>query len=215
MMVERRRLVVSAVAQVDKLLVQRLGAIHDARDPVGSPRGHLPSKVCVVAKLDDIAARLEDAPFWGLEMDPTYRVVAATFDDRLTQSAGRPSRIQLLLFPASVVLASLRSAGQLLTFTAEQLVDISAVFGGCVPTSPIFGNPEPRPGSWAPTWSLEGRSHAPDGRRHTATFRLAADDDQLDVFVRFDDAELRDEQATQLMSTSPGSTSPGAGPYSS
>lgn len=149
-------------------------------------------------ELTAIERQLEHAQLWGLEMDPTYRVVAATFigtgedDDTST----RP--VQLLLHPVSVILASLHSNGALMRFDAEQLVDVSRAFGGARPELPIFGRPEPRPGAWSTPWSLEGRSHAPDGRRHTATLRVTDGDDTLAVFIRFDIAELRDESGAEI-----------------
>jgi hypothetical protein len=62
--------------------------------------------------------------------------------------------------------------------------------------------PEPRPGTWGPRYSLEGRTSAADGNRATLTLDLATEDgSRLRLFARFDDAELRDASATLVMGT--------------
>jgi hypothetical protein len=152
-----------------------------------------------VAELDVLEDVLEEASLWGLELDPRYRVLAATFEPTAERYPWGPSddrRMQVLLFPVSTILASLRQRedGQVVVrrFADAQLVDVVAAFDGAPVASPVFGRPEPRPGQWAPEWSLEGRSTAPDGNRRTVTVQLRRDDLELDLFVRFDDVEVRD-----------------------
>ena len=142
---------------------------------------------------------LDGARLWGVELDTRFRVLAATFEP----DAGRfawdhidDRRIQLLCFPVSTILASLRreSDGQraVLEFDAEQLLDVVAAFDGARVEGPLFGQPEPQPGSWGPQFSLHGRSTAPDGVRHTLTVALRHEDLALDVFARFDELQLTD-----------------------
>jgi hypothetical protein len=142
---------------------------------------------------------LEGASLWGLELDPRYRVLAATFEptaDRYPWAPVDDRRLQVLLFPVSTILASLRQRqdGRLVVrrFGDEQLLDVVAAFEGTPAASPLFGRAEPRPGQWAPEWSLEGRSTAPDGNRRTVTLRLRRDDLELDLFARFDEVEVKD-----------------------
>jgi hypothetical protein len=157
-----------------------------------------------VSELDGLEEVLRGAAVWGLELDPRYRVLAATFEptaDRYPWEPTEDRRLQVLLFPVSTILASLRHRepdGRLVVrrFADDQLLDVVAAFGGTAVDGPLFGQPEPRPGQWAPEWSLEGRSTAPDGRRRTFTLSLRADDLELDLFARFDDLELKDATGT-------------------
>jgi hypothetical protein len=147
--------------------------------------------------LEDV---LRGAAIWGLELDPRYRVLAATVEPTADRYPWEPTddrRLQVLLFPVSTILASLRHRepdGRLVVrrFGDDQLLDVVAAFGGTTLEGPVFGHPEPRPGLWAPEWSLEGRSTAPDGRRRTFTLALRAEDLELDLFARFDDVEVKD-----------------------
>jgi len=92
----------------------------------------------------------------------------------------------------------------LVTFELEQLTAVSERFAGAAISDRPFGNPGPRPGSWGPRYSLEGRSSAPDGTRATLTLDLTTEDgSRLRLFARFDDAELRDASRTLIMGTSP------------
>jgi hypothetical protein len=140
----------------------------------------------------DAERLLRDAQLWGLELDPRYRVLAVTFDRQARAEAPDDTRVQVLCHPVSTLLVSLRDGDRLLTLTDSQLVEVSAAFGGTVPQPPLFGRPEPRPGTWAPVLSLEGRSGAPDGRVRTLTVRVRDGARALDVFARFDELELRD-----------------------
>jgi hypothetical protein len=153
-------------------------------------------------RLEDV---LEGASLWGLELDPRYRVLAATFEPT-PDSSPRPTedvdgtgdrRLQVLLFPVSTILASLRQRqddGRIVIrrFRDDQLVEVVSAFEGAAPQRPLFDLPEPRPGEWAPEWSLEGRSTAPDGTGRTFTVHLRHQDLELDLFARFDDLELKD-----------------------
>jgi hypothetical protein len=150
-------------------------------------------------EVDTLEEVLDGAALWGLELDLRYRVLAATFEPAASRYPWDPSgdrRLQVLLFPVSTILASVRHReGERLVvrrFTDEQLLDVVAAFDGAAVEGPLFGQPEPRPGQWAPEWSLEGRSTAPDGRRRTFTVALRAGDLELDLFARFDDLELKD-----------------------
>jgi hypothetical protein len=195
-----------------------------------------------------LEAACAQARLWGLELDPRYRVLAATVE--LAPGAGPwhldvDRRIQVLCSPVSTIIGALRrrprgggahgdaepradhggggaaaegigavgrsgdTGGRVgagdpgsdlepVRFEVEQLVDVSATFGGCLLEPPVFGRPEPRPGRWGPVLALQGRSSAPDGRLRTATFAVADDDARLDVFVRFDDVEVRDAAGNEL-----------------
>lgn len=165
-----------------------------------------------------LEAAFAGAQLLGLELDTRYRVLAVTIEpDEAADPWGSGAcgtagavdrRRQLLVSPVSTVLASLRrSPGgggpvQVLTFADDQLVDVAAAFGGAPLAAPLFGRPEPRPGSWAPTWSLEGRSTAGDGVGRTLTVRVRAEDGTgelaLDLFVRFDEVLIRDAAGTEL-----------------
>lgn len=145
---------------------------------------------------------LVGATLWGLELDPRYRVLAATVELAYGQEPWgltEDRRVQLLCSPVSTILASLRRDGaHVVRFELDQLIDVSASFGGAALTPPVFGRPEPRPRSWGPVFSLEGRSTAPDGRQQTATFSVADPEASLDLFVRFDLVEVRDPHGELL-----------------
>jgi hypothetical protein len=152
-----------------------------------------------VGELDALERVLEGAALLGLELDPRYRVLAATFEPSADRYPWEPTddrRLQVLLFPVSTILASLRQRddGRVVVrrFEDAHLLDVVAAFDGAEVAGPLFGQPEPRPGQWAPEWSLEGRSTAPDGRQRTFTVALRHDDLELDLFARFDDVEVKD-----------------------
>jgi hypothetical protein len=155
--------------------------------------------VAEAVALEQLERVLESAATWGLELDPRYRVLAATFEptaERYPWGPVHDRRLQVLLFPVSTILASLRQreGGRVVVrrFTDDHLLDVVAAFEGAPAEPPLFGRPEPRPGQWAPEWSLEGRSTAPDGNRRTVTVQLRRDDLELDLFARFDDVEVKD-----------------------
>lgn len=176
-------------------------------EPLSDPSGDLPRGDEPLAPVDP--ARLEaacgGAQLWGLELDPRYRVLAATLEPTPGASPWElvaDRRVQLLCAPVSTILASLRrrgpDGGEVATFELEQLLDISASFGGRPLEPPVFGRPEPRPGEWGPVFSLQGRSSAPDGRGMTATFAVSDEQARLDVFARFDTVEVRDAAGQRL-----------------
>jgi DNA helicase HerA-like ATPase len=158
-------------------------------------------------ELAALDAALDGAALLGLELDPRYRVLAATLepsaDDTPWDLDVADRRVQVLLFPVSTILASLRQTSAdgrtvVRRFADEQLLDVVSAFDGAPVSAPLFGRPEPRPGEWGPPWSLEGRSTAPDGRRRTVTFQLRHADLALDLFARFDDVEVKDAAGAPL-----------------
>jgi hypothetical protein len=172
-----------------------------------------------------LESALAGARLLGLELETRYRVLALTVEpdgsaDPWGSGDGDPGehgevdrRRQVLLSPVSTVLASLRrSPGggrpvEVLTFADDQLVDVAAAFGGALLEAPLFGRPEPRPGSWAPAWSLEGRSTAGDGVGRTLTVRVRTDDGPgelaLDLFARFDEVLVRAADGRDLQRIAP------------
>jgi hypothetical protein len=152
----------------------------------------------VSEELERLETVLDGAALWGMELDTRFRVLAATFEpttDRYPWGDTVDRRVQVLFFPVSTILASLRhlteGAPTLASFTVEQLVEVVAAFDGAAVEAPLFGRPEPRPGEWGPQLSLEGRSTAPDGTRNTLTIELRTDDLELDLFVRFDESQVK------------------------
>jgi hypothetical protein len=180
-----------------------------------------------VGSIDDLETVLVGAGLLGLELDTRYRVLAATLEptrERYPWGSGTDSvvvvdrRIQLLCSPVSTVLGSLRRRRadaerlEVLTFTDEQLVDVASAFDGAPVTGPVFGRPEPRPGSLAPSWSLEGRSTAGDGIAHTLTVSVHHRDGDgelwLDLFARFDELLVRDARGVERFRSVPGGGAP-------
>ncbi len=156
--------------------------------------------------LSDLEEVLDQARLWGAELDPRFRVLATTLELAAGSGPwelGADRRIQLLCFPVSTILASLRRTSAVppeqVTFTTEQLVDVTAGFGGAVLEPPIFGRPQPAPGEWGPAFSLQGSSSAPDGRLRTITLAVADAEARLEVFARFDALEVRDAQGEELL----------------
>jgi len=150
-----------------------------------------------VARLEPV---LDGAAVLGAELEPTYRVLALTLEptaERYPWGETDDRRIQLLGSPVSTMLVALRRVGddgtkELLTFEQAQLVDVVAALDGPRIAAPVLGRPEPRPGEWAPRFSLEGRSTAPDGTARTVRLELEAGDLKLGLFARFDELEVRD-----------------------
>ncbi|MGM0618319.1 MAG: hypothetical protein ACQEUI_09280 [Actinomycetota bacterium] len=159
---------------------------------------------------DDEVARLEQviegAAVLGAELEPTYRVLALTVEptpERYPWGAAADRRIQVLAAPVSTMLVALRRVAEdgtkeLLTFEQERLVDVVAALDGAAITGPVFGRPEPRPGEWAPRFSLQGRSSAPDGTGRTLRLELDAADLRFGLFARFDEVEIRDTSGQPL-----------------
>ena len=176
---------------------------------------------------------LTGARCWGIELDPRYRVLAVTVEPDPVRATGTTGEQQLLCFPVSVLLVAVtrpvvgedgRSRTALVTFDLDQLTDVSQRFAGASIDEPPFGHPEPRPGTWGPRYSLEGRTSAADGTRRTLHLDLATEDgSRLRLFARFDDAEMRDAARVRILGTGEaaprpqdagegGVTEPGAGP---
>jgi hypothetical protein len=164
-----------------------------------------------VTSIEELDQVLSGAGLLGLELDTRYRVLAATFEllpgrSPWVEGPDDDRRVQLLASPVSTVLASVRRVTdqrtEVLAFTEDQLVDVVTAFDGAAVDGPLFGSPEPRPGSWAPQWSLEGRSSAPDGTGRTLTVSTrAADGDgrlELDLFARFDELQVNGPDGSTL-----------------
>jgi hypothetical protein len=172
-----------------------------------------------LASLGDLDAVLDRAALLGIELDTRYRVLAATFEpvaERYPWAAGTGGvvvvdrRVQVLLSPISTVLASFRrrvttadgGRTEVYTVREDQLTDVVAAFDDAPAEGPLFGKPEPRPGSWAPAWSLQGRSTAGDGTAHTVTISVRHDDGggelAFDLFARFDEVRVKDPFGTEL-----------------
>jgi hypothetical protein len=152
-----------------------------------------------------LEAALDGAALLGLELEPRYRVLAATFEptaERYPWGDVADRRIQVLCFPVSTILVSLRRHvdGKVVvqTFDIEQLLDVVIALDGAPVTAPLFWLPEPRPGQWGPEFSAQGRSTAPDGTRRTITLSPCTEDLELDVFARFDDLELKNALGEML-----------------
>ncbi|MGA1774868.1 MAG: hypothetical protein ACO4BW_04475 [Nitriliruptoraceae bacterium] len=139
---------------------------------------------------DDVVALVAGGRCWGLELEPVWRVLAVT-----VEPPGGGDPLQVLCSPVSTLLASLtRHDGDrpaIVTFEAERLPEVAGRLGGALIGPEPFGGPEPRPGSWGPRLSLEGRSSAADGTASTLTLDLRDDDARLRLFARFDDVEVR------------------------
>jgi hypothetical protein len=163
-----------------------------------------------MASLDAIADVVTGARCWGVELDPRYRVLAVTVEPDPLRTPGTAGEHQLLCFPVSVLLVSVTrpivedgaTRTALVTFDLEQLTSVSERFAGAVIMERPFGLPEPRPGTWGPRHSLEGRTSAADGTRATLTLDLRTEDEaRLRLFARFDDVELRDAARTLVLGT--------------
>lgn len=141
---------------------------------------------------------LAGATLLGVELEPTYRVLSATIEPapgRVTPIDADP-RLIVAAHPVSTLLAVLleRSAGvsaTVRTFEAAQLPDVVAALGSARLIAPVLGRPEPRPGQWAPQWSLHGRTSAADGTSETLTLSVDDGELRLDLFARCDIVELR------------------------
>lgn len=148
---------------------------------------------------DALEQVLGGATLLGLELDTRYRVLAATIEpapDRHPVPDEEDRRLQVLAHPVSTVLGVLtRDTDQgpaIVTFEAEQLVDVASALAGTTLQAPVVGRREPQPGEWGPQWSLQGRSTAPDGRTTTVTYEAADEEARLRLFARCDHIELRD-----------------------
>ena len=163
-----------------------------------------------MADLRAIGDVISGARCWGIELDPRYRVLAVTVEPDPLRAPGTAGEHQLLCFPASVLLVAVTRPVEadggtrtaLMTFELDQLTAVSERFAGATIDGDPFGKPEPRPGTWGPRYSLEGRTSAADGTRATLTLDLATEDgSRLRLFARFDDVELRDATRTVVLGT--------------
>lgn len=152
---------------------------------------------------------LDGAALWGLELDTRYRVLAATVEPSSGRHPYGPvpdRRLQLLLYPCSKILASLRSApgdGHTLeTFEVDQLLEVVESFNGATLSLPLFDLPEPTPGEWGPEPSLQGASNTGDGTAHS--LRLSLDGPggrRFAFYASFDDVRVRDPNGRDVVLT--------------
>jgi hypothetical protein len=171
----------------------------------------------MTSSVADLEALVAGARCWGVELEPRFRVLAVTVEPDPLRMSATPGERQLLCFPVSVLLVALTrdrptpdDAPALLTFDLEQLTAVSQRFAGATIEAPVFGRPEPRPGTWGPRYSLEGRSSAADGTGMTLTLDLVDADARLRLFARCDDVELRDRSGSVELSTQATPRSPAA-----
>lgn len=160
--------------------------------------------------LETIDGCLDDARLWGLELNPRYRVLAATVEPR-PERHPRPEaddpRLQALLYPVAVIAACLRRhtrTGEVHveTFEIDQLVDVVDSFGGSRLEAPILTASERRLVSSVPgtaELSLEGRSQAGDGDTHLLRVHLEADGGRrFDLEATFDEVLLNDAAGQEI-----------------
>lgn len=157
------------------------------------------------ANLAGLDTVLDGAALLGGELDTKFRVLAVTFEptpQRYPWESAEDRRVQVLVFPVSTILVSLRrevdGGRELLSFTDDQLADVMGAVAGARVSSPLFGLAEPRPGQWGPRYSTEGRSTAPDGVTNTITIGVRDGELTLDLFARFDDVEVKDPAGRKL-----------------
>jgi hypothetical protein len=157
-----------------------------------------------VTRLDGV---LDGAALLGAELEPRYRVLALTVEPLAErypwQPRPRDRRLQVLASPVSTILAALLRTGgtagrELLTFADEQLLDVVTALDAPALSAPVFARQEPRPGEWAPRFSLEGRSTAPDGTSRNLRIEVEHEDLWFGLFARFDQIELRDVSGAAL-----------------
>ena len=138
---------------------------------------------------------LDGACLWGLELDTRYRVLAGTVEplaEHHPYGDAPDRRLQLLLFPCSIIRARLLRAGDdgkvIERFEVGQLVDVVDRLDGAEMSGPVFDLPEP---DWGSEVSLRGESSAPDGRDHTFRVHLEGDGGRtLDLYATFDDVQV-------------------------
>lgn len=138
---------------------------------------------------------LDGACLWGLELDTRYRVLAGTVEplaEHHPYGDAPDRRLQLLLFPCSVIRARLvrtESDGRKVVerFEVGQLVDVVDRLDGAVMHGPVFDLAEP---DWGSDVSLRGESSAPDGRAHSFRVHLERDERSLHLYATFDDVQI-------------------------
>jgi hypothetical protein len=163
-----------------------------------------------MADVSAIGQVVDGARCWGIELDPRYRVLAVTVEPDPLRTPGTAGEHQLLCFPTSVLLVAVTrpvdedggARTALMTFDLDQLTAVSERFAGTTIDGQPFSHPEPRPGTWGPRYSLEGRTSAADGTKATLTLDLTTEDgSRLRLFARCDDVELRDAARTLVLGT--------------
>lgn len=146
------------------------------------------------ATRDWIDEVLDGATCLGVELDTTYRVLAATLEpraDRHPEPGADDTRVQLVLHPCSEVAARLLHDGSTVEqFGVTQLLAVVEALDAPTLRAPIVtADAPPLTGEL----SLEGAANATvrDGRTHVAQFELAGADRTLVLRVTYDEAELR------------------------
>lgn len=137
---------------------------------------------------------LDGACLWGLELDTRYRVLAGTVEPKAARHPygdAPDRRLQLLLFPCSVIRARLVRENDgpqaIERFEVGQLVDVVEALEGATISGPMFDRSEP---DWGSEVSLRGESSAPDGRAHNIRIRMEHDHRILDLYATFDDVQV-------------------------
>lgn len=138
---------------------------------------------------------LDGASLWGLELDTRYRVLAGTVEpiaEHHPYGDAPDRRLQLLLFPCSVIRARMTRQDAdgnkvIERFEVGQLVDVLDRLDGPVMHGPFFDRRGPE---WGSEVSLRGESSAPDGRSHTFRVRLERDERTLELYATFDDVQV-------------------------
>lgn len=146
-------------------------------------------------KLRALDKGLDGACLWGLELDTRYRVLAGTVEplaEHHPYGDAPDRRLQLLLFPCSVIRARMTreepdGSKVIERFEVSQLVEVVDGFDGAVMHGPLFDLPEP---GWGDDVSLRGESSAPDGRSHTFRVQLERYPRTLELYATFDDVQV-------------------------
>lgn len=147
-----------------------------------------------------LGSLLRGALLLGLELDTRFRVLAATVEPTAPFDPGRTDRrLQVALHPCSLfevrlVRTAPDSAAVLERFSLEQLLDVVVALDTPAIDAVDIGG---RPPSWRDV-SLEGRSQAPDGRRHRIRFSVSDGARTLEVHATFDDVDVRMADGTQV-----------------
>lgn len=154
-------------------------------------------------QLARVGGLLRGAPLWGLELEPRYRVLAATVEP---DPAAHPDgdvpdrRLQLVFYPVGSIRARLehRPVGQrpvVEMFTVEQLPAVVEAFEGARAVGDPFDAPEP---DWPGPHSLEGVSNAPDGHTHRLLLTLERNDRRLGLLATFDEVTARRPDGSEV-----------------
>ncbi len=157
------------------------------------------------ARLEAVEALLDGALLLGAELDARYRVLGLTVEptaDHHPDGGVADRRLQVLLHPSSTFVASLRvedaDERRVEAFVLEQLPDVVHALDAPTIAGPVFGRPEPAPGEWGPSPSLEGRSSAPDGTFRRLRLEVASGVRRFGLFATFDDVDVRRPDGTDV-----------------